>query len=147
VTDPAVTVDMVRRTLGALLSRSYRRIGMVDRATGDTVAVSPDLVSAPDGLLPVFLVAADAVWRDATGRSFGLELCRDPKTLLGFRAEGVSGGPFSSLMLSMMEAIEQTAGPSMLLVNDFDVLWRSVERGFAFDHSPRGRTAPSPGAR
>jgi hypothetical protein len=140
-------MDAVRRTLGALLSRSDRRIGMLDRRTGDVVAMSPDLAAAPDGLLPVFLVAADVVWRDATRKSFGVGLRHDPKTLLGFRAESVSGGPFSSVMLSMMEAIEQTARPGMLLVNDFDVLWRSIERGSAFDQSPHGRAAPSPGAR
>lgn len=142
-----VDLGAVGRALQALLAQGGCPVAMLNRTSGEAAAVTPELATAADGLLPVFLVAADAVWRDATGKSFGVELRRDPQTLLGFRAEGVSGGPFSSLMLSMMEAIAQIARPGMILVNDFDVLWRSIERGAALDCGPSGRAAPSPGAR
>jgi hypothetical protein len=137
----------VARTLEALLTRGDRTVAMLDRTTGRPCPVSPDLAASIDGLLPVFLVAADAVWRDVTDISFGIVLCRDRRALLGFVACGVSGGPFSSLMLSMMEAIEQVARPGMILVNDFDDLWRAIERGADATPAPRRgpTTAPSGG--
>jgi hypothetical protein len=139
-----VSLGAVSRTLEALLARSDRTVAMLDRTTGRSYPVSPDLAASKDGLLPVFLVAADAVWRDATDRSFGIEVRRDPQTLLGFAARGISGGPFSGLMLAMMEAIEQVARPGMILVNDFDGLWRAIERGVAEPPDPRRGSAPAP---
>jgi hypothetical protein len=129
----SIAIGIVSRTLEVLLSRLDKPVAFLDRTTGTACPVTPDLAAAPDGLLPVFLVAGDAVWRDATDKSFGIGLLRDPQTLLGFRAAGISGGPFSSVMLSMLEAIDQTARPRMILVNDFDGLWRSIERGFQND--------------
>jgi hypothetical protein len=137
---------MVSRTLEVLLERDERIIVMLDRVTGQTADVSPELAASPSGFLPVFLVAADAVWRDATGKSFGVRLARDPSSLLGFRTHAIESGPFSAVMLSMMEAIEQTAQPDLLLMNDFDRLWRSIEAGTRMEESTGPRVAPSPGA-
>lgn len=141
-----VSVDVVRRTLGALLEQSGRHLAMRDRGTGREAPVSHDLATSPDGFLPVFLVAADSVWRAATGRSFGIGLQRDPSSLLGYRAESVDGGPFSAVMLSMLEAIEQTARPGVLLMNDFDKLWRSIEAGMVIGKDVSLRSSLSPGA-
>lgn len=140
----AVNLGTVSRTLDYLLGRSERSLMMFDRAGSTMLPLSRDLAVAADGVLPVFLVAADTVWRDATGNSFGVRLARDPSALLGFRAEGIEGGPFSAVMLSMMEAIEQTARPTMLLVNDFDQLWRSVEAGFGVGTQPSRRPGMVP---
>lgn len=141
----AVNLGSVSRTLDQLLGRSQRSLMMFDRGGSTLLPLSRDLAVAPDGVLPVFLVAADTIWRDATGKSFGVRLARDPSALLGFRADGIHGGPFSAVMLSMMEAIEQTARPSMLLVNDFDRLWRSVEAGFSVGAEPSRRPGMVPG--
>lgn len=146
MSDRAVDVGMVSRTLESLLSRDDRIVAMQDRVTGQTADVSPELAASPGGFLPVFLVAADAVWRDATGKSFGVRLARDPVSLLGFRAQGIESGPFSALMLSMMEAIEQAGRPGLLLMNDFDRLWRSIEAGVRLNESTGLRATPSPGS-
>jgi len=138
-----VNLAAVSRTLESLLLQGDRSVAMLDRTTGQACHVSPGLAAAPEGLLPVFLVAADTIWREATGRSFGVDLLRDPQTLLGFYARGVGGGPFSSVMLSMMEAMAQVARPGMILVNDFDPLWRGIERDLAAEESVGRRTAPS----
>jgi hypothetical protein len=142
-----INLAAVSRTLEALLSQGDRSVAMLDRTTGQACQVSPGLAAAPEGLLPVFLVAADTIWREATGRSFGVDLQRDPETLVGFHARGVSGGPFSSVMLSMMEAMAQVARPDMILVNDFDQLWRGIERDRAAEESAGRRYAPSFGGR
>lgn len=139
-----VNLGVVSRTLEALLERDGRSVAMRDPATGAARIVGPDLAASRDGLLPVFLVAADAVWRETTERSFGVELRREPKTLLGYRAEGVSGGPFASLMLSMIEAIEQVARPNVILVNDFNQLWREIGQDMASTSGPRPTARPSP---
>lgn len=146
MSDRTVDVAVMSRTLEAQLSRDVRIVAMQDRVTGLTADVSPELAASPSGFLPVFLVAADAVWRDATGKSFGVKLARDPSSLLGFRTLGIETGPFSAVMLSMMEAIEQAARPDLLLMNDFDGLWRSIEAGIRMKESAGPRPAPSPGA-
>jgi hypothetical protein len=140
-----VDLGAVSRTLQALLEQDGRTVSMLDRTTGAARPVSTELAASRDGLLPVFLVAADAVWRDVTDKSFGIELRREPRTLLGFQAQGVSGGPFSSLMLAMIEAIEQVARPGLVLVNDFDGLWRAIERDAADAPAPRRGASPMPG--
>lgn len=146
MSDRTVDVAVVSRTLESLLSRDDRIVAMQDRVTGQTADVSPELAASPDGFLPVFLVAADAIWRDATGKSFGVILARDPGSLLGFRTQGIESGPFSAVMLSMMEAIEQAARPGLLLMNDFDRLWRSIEAGIRMNENAGLRATPSPGA-
>ena len=146
MSDRTVDLAVVSRTLESLLSRDDRIVAMQDRVTGQTADVSPELASSPGGFLPVFLVAADAIWRDAAGKSFGVKLVRDPASLLGFRTQGVESGPFSAVMLSMMEAIEQAARPGLLLMNDFDRLWRSIEAGIRMTENASLRATPSPGA-
>ena len=146
MSDRTVDLAVVSRTLESLLSHDERIVAMQDRVTGQTADVSPELAASPGGFLPVFLVAADAIWRDATGKSFGVKLVRDPASLLGFRTQGIESGPFSAVMLSMMEAIEQAARPGLLLMNDFDRLWRSIEAGIRMTENADLRATPSPGA-
>jgi hypothetical protein len=67
------------------------------------------------------------VWREATGKSLGVEIAADPDTVLGFAVRGVHAGTFATIMLSVMEAIEQAAQPSTLLVNDLARVWREAE--------------------
>ena len=141
-----VNLGIVSRTLETLIERDGRSVSMLDRSTGETVPVSPGLAASADGLLPVFLVAGDAVWREATSRSFGVELSREPRALLGYRAHGVSGGPFNCLMLSMMEAIDLVGGPRTILVNDFDGLWRGIEADIRKALAPHHPATPSPSA-
>jgi len=86
--------------------------------SGHTAPVRPETAGALDGLLPVFAVAADAVWREATGNGFGLDLQPDPASLLGYRIDGARAASASAMLLCMLEVMHRAVGPSGLLVND-----------------------------
>ena len=128
-------LEQVGRVLGALIERSGRQVTTLDRATGVVEPISAELAGAPFGLLPVFLVAGDTVWRDATGRGLGVELRADPQTLLGHQAVGV-GGPFPAVMLSMMEAIERVATPRELPAHLLLEQWQDTTERLARDTPP-----------
>ena len=96
-------------------------------ATGELAPVSPHLAAAPHGFLPLLLAAGDTVWRETTGRSLGVELRRDPDTVLGFRAERIAPGPATPVLLSVMEAIAQAEGPEMLVLDDLKAGWTAAQ--------------------
>ena len=88
-----------------------------------------ETAGAADGLLPVFLVAGEAVWREATGKGFALRVRPDPAALLGYRAEGIGAGTFCTVALGAMEAIAQAQAdePDRLLVNGLiGSVWQAV---------------------
>jgi hypothetical protein len=138
----AVSVESVSRTLEALLAREARRIVYHDKATGQDLVVSPPSAASPSGLLPAFVVG-EAVWREATGNGFSLDIVRDPQSLLGYRLRGIGAGHFATVMLATMEATAQVAGPSAIVVNELNALWSAatdrIER--------RPRPTPRAGAR
>lgn len=113
--------------LRRLLERDGRPLVLTDRATGAPHRVSLDLAVAPDGLLPVFLAAGEAVWKSATGHGFGLRIVEDPDALLGYRAAGVDGAPRSVVLLAVMDAIRQIRSPEALPVNDLNAVWRKAQ--------------------
>jgi hypothetical protein len=102
-------VSRVSRVLRELLIEADRDILVEDGPRKDLVKIPFDAAAAADGLLPVFLVAAGAIWRDATGRGFELTLERDLGALLSWRIEGIRAEAFSCVLLSMMEAIASVA--------------------------------------
>ena len=102
-------------------------VATFDHTTGEFVPVTASLAAAPHGFLPLFLAAGDTVWREATGRSLGIELDRDPQTLLGHRVRAIGHPAFAPVMLSVMEAIAQVTRPDMLLVNDFQAPWLAAQ--------------------
>lgn len=122
-----VNLALVSRTLQQLLEQSGRPIFYDCRASLQTITYAADSAAAPTGLLPAFLSAGNAVWREATGKSLGVEIVTDPKTVLGFTVRGIHAGTFATVMLSMVEAIEQAAQPHILLVNDLARVWRETE--------------------
>jgi hypothetical protein len=122
-----VDLVLVSQTLEHLLMQSGRQIAYDCRASRRTITFVPDSAAAPTGLLPAFLTAADAVWREATGKSFGVEVVPDPATVLGFVVRGIHAGTFATVMLAMIEAIEQAADGKSLLVNDLGLIWRQTE--------------------
>lgn len=135
-------LELVSRTLETLIEQSGRQVVLLDRPAGMTRPVSAELASAPIGLLPVFLVAADTVWRDATGKELGIRLVRDPQSLFGYRAVG-AGGPFSVVMLSMMEAIEQVALPGEIPIEQLRQQWQATAERL----DEAAASTPSPTAR
>lgn len=132
----AVSLETVAATLGRLLQNSGRDVQLRDRASGDIRSVSIGLATAPDGLLPVFLAAGDAVWREATGAGIGLRIEPDERALLGYRAVKVNGVPFSTVMLATIEAVEQAARPGALLVNDLNAVLRTTTPQPAVTQTP-----------
>jgi len=116
----------VSRTMEALIRQDGRPVVLRDGATGQDLTLSAETGGSANGLLPVFLAAGEAVWREATGKGFGLDLAPDPQSLLGYRVRGIGHGPFSAVMLSVMEATAQVARPDMLLVNDLDAVWQAA---------------------
>jgi hypothetical protein len=122
----AVSVETVSRTMAVLLAREGRRIVYRDRATGQDLVVSPPSAASPAGLLPAFVVAGEAVWREATGKGFSLDIVRNPQALLGYRLRGIGAGHFATVMLATMEATAQVAEPSAIVVNELNTLWSAA---------------------
>ncbi len=63
----SLDVGWVSKVVRALLIEGGRDIVVEDRARQDLVAIPFDVAAAEDGLLPVFLVAGEALWRDVSG--------------------------------------------------------------------------------
>ncbi len=111
-------VGYVAAVVRQLLEDAGRDILLEDRASGDVVKAPPDTAAAPDGLLPVFLSAGEAVARDAFGAGFGLKLKRDLGALFSWRVEAIAAKTFSEVLLPTMEAIAQAATPRGIMVLD-----------------------------
>jgi hypothetical protein len=117
---PLKTLDPrhVSRVLRALLVEADREILVEDGPRRELVSIPFDAAAAEDGLLPVFLVAGEAIWRDATGRGFELKLKRDLGALMSWRVEAIRAEAFSCVLLSVMEAIATVARPDGVMVLD-----------------------------
>lgn len=131
---------LLGRTLEAHLGGLALQLAFHDRATGRTHDLHRAAAGQPDGLLPVFVVAGEAVWREATGKGLALDIRPDPQGLFGRRLHLVNSGTFATVMLSVMEAVAQASGPGTLLVNDLRVQW--ADRLARIAPTP----SPSPGA-
>jgi len=139
-----VDLAMVGRTMEALIRQDGKPLVLRDAATSQHLTLSPEAAGSPDALLPVFLAAGEAVWREATGKGFALDLAQDPQTLLGFRVRAIGNGPFSAVMLSVMEATAQVARPDMLLINDLDAVWEAAQQRHRSAQHKRPSMGPTP---
>ena len=117
---PLKTLDPahVSRVLRALLVEADREILVEDGPRRDLVSIPFDAAAAEDGLLPVFLVAGEAIWRDVSGRGFELSLKRDLGALMSWRIEAIRAAAFSCVLLSVLEAIATVARPDGVMVLD-----------------------------
>lgn len=122
----AVDVEQVGRTMRVLLERAGRPVVYDDPASGARLALNASAASASDGFLPAFLVAGEAIWQEATGKGFSLDIARDDRALLGYRVEGIGAGTYATVMLSAMEAMHQVSSPGAIIVSDFNDLWRAT---------------------
>ena len=122
----AVSVDSVSRTIAVLFAEDGRSIVYWDGATGHDFVVSPASAASPSGLLPAFIVAGEAVWREVTGNGFSLDIVREPQALLGYRLRGIGAGHLATVMLATMEATAHVAGPSAIVANDLNALWSAA---------------------
>lgn len=141
----AISPASVGRTLQAWLEEMGTPLVLRDRATNELLPAGYELAGDPGGLLPVFLVAGEAVWREATGKGFALAVQRDPAALLGYRMGGIGAGSFCSVLLSTIEAASQVARPDRLLVNDlFGAVWKATMERADQSLAPRAIASPAP---
>ena len=136
----AVSVDLVSRTMRVVLGRTGREIVYDDPANGARLTLDGQAAGAPEGFLPAFVVAGEAVWREVTGKGFQLDIVRDPSALLGYRLRGIGAGSFASVMLSAMEAMHQVMRPDAIVVSDFNRLWSSAVAGLRHEEIAIGKT-------
>ena len=115
---PSVDLELVSRTLQQLFENDRRPISYACAGSNRTVFFSPAAAAARTGLLPAFLVTAEAIWTQATGKVFGIEVSTERDTVLGFRVTAIRRGTFSTVMLSLMETIAQVQDPNRLAAND-----------------------------
>lgn len=142
-----VSVTTVERTMRALAERSSKPFTYSDPTTGDRHILSPDVLASEDGYLPAIVSAGEAVWREATGRGFDLDLAPDPKALLGYRLRAIGDGPFSAVMLASLEALAQVSDARVVHVSDLGAvagaaLARSAQHASADPPSARGGATP-----
>ncbi|MBN9560464.1 MAG: hypothetical protein J0H14_06995 [Alphaproteobacteria bacterium] len=143
----AVEVATVSRVMEELLVRDGRAIICRDRATGEDLSVPPMIAASPTGLLPALVVAGEAVWREATGKGFALDVVRDPEALFGYRLRGIGAGTFATVMLSIMEASAQASRPGVIAVNALNALWSAAtDRRIQVERSASPSAATGPGA-
>ena len=129
----SVSVDAVSRTMRQLLQDWDRPLVCWDRATNGLHAVSTAAASAPDGFLPALVIAGQAVWHEATGQGFALDVVRDPDALLGYRLRGIEAGSFTSVMLAAMEAAHQVTGPEAIVLSELAGVWSAASERVARD--------------
>ena len=141
-----VSVETVSRTMEALLVREGRTVIYHDIATGADLPVSARNTASPTGLLPALVVAGEAVWREATGTGFGLDIVRDRDAFLGFRLRGISGGSLTTVMLATMEATAQVTGSGVVVASELNALWTAATERIeqAARSQPRGAPGTSP---
>ena len=114
---------LLGRTLQAHLGQVGLPLAFHDRATGKTHDIHHSAAGQPEGLLPVFVVAGEGIWREATGKGLALDIRPDADGLFGRRLHAVNNGTFTTVMLSVIEAVWQARGPERLLLNDLRVQW------------------------
>jgi hypothetical protein len=111
-------VAYVSQVVRALLAEAGREVLIEDTSHQDLVPILFDVAGAEDGLLPAFLVAGEAIRRNASGRGFDLKLDRDLGALLSWRIEAIAADSFSCVLLSVMEATAHVARPDGVMALD-----------------------------
>lgn len=82
--------------------------------------VSPFIAAHPQGLLPLFVMAGNALWTDLGEPAFSVRVRDCASALTGIELVSVLSRTdnMQSLMLAMMEAISQVADPTGIRVNN-----------------------------
>ncbi len=123
-----VDLKTVSATLRVLLERAGKPVIYQCAVTKQDFRFEPEDAVTVNGLLPAFLTAADAVWHEATGRRFTLDVVTDPEAIFGYVVRGAHSGSFSTLMLSLMEVLVQIEQSDCLLVNELIAVWIGASR-------------------
>lgn len=123
----SLDLTKLSRVTEQLLIDAGRPIVYVYLSSGRALELTPSEAAAVDGLLPAFVMAADAIWQEAAGDGFGIELARDMKALAGWRLESVKGG-FSATLFAVMEAISQADNSQAIVGPELAVIWEETMR-------------------
>ena len=121
-----VSVETISRTMEAVLVREGRPVVFLDQAHGAGLPVTPGTAASATGLLPALVVAGEAVWREATGKGFALDIVRDRDAMLGYRLRGIGAGSLTTVMLATMEATAQVTGSGVIVASDFNAVWSAA---------------------
>lgn len=133
-----VDVDAIERTMRVLAERSPVPFLYHDPSNDQRLAITPQALSSRTGYLPAIVSAGEAIWREATGKGFELDIARDPEALLSYRLRAIGADSFAIVMLSVMEAINQVAGPEAIVVSELNAVWAAARE--------RQRSEPNPTA-
>lgn len=109
-----------------VLERLLLKEGRPVLLAGESVAL--DCAVAADGLLPLFVIAGEALWREVRGEGFSLKTEPDDGALLGYKLAEIGTGSFKAVMLATMEAMFQAAGPNGIIVEDLNRVWIASTR-------------------
>jgi hypothetical protein len=86
----SVDVSHVSGVMELVMRAAGRPVVVRDFEKGAVRQVEAGIVAAPDGLLPVFLAAGEAIWHEVTGGGFDLGVERDDGALTGYRVTRIS---------------------------------------------------------
>jgi hypothetical protein len=86
--------------------------------------IAPEDAGRPAGLLPAFLVTAEALWRSAGGQGFGLAIHPDREALLGYRVTRIGAASASTVLLTLMETVRRVSSRDGILVEELGEVWR-----------------------
>lgn len=118
----ALDIPRMSRVLETLLHRDSRPVMLRSMSSWTLHRVPPHVAAAPAGLLPAFLVAGDALLREATGQGVQTTLAPEPVSLLGYRVATVRHDRFTDVMLAMMEAMDQISRGGRLIADDLKLV-------------------------
>jgi hypothetical protein len=129
----SIDLAIVSATLQRLLEQAGDTVTYTCPTDGAASEISAELAASPAGLLPAFLTAADALWREATvGKSFQAKIAANPNAMLGFSVQAIHGGTFTTVMLAIMEAAEQATEFRVLHANRLAAVWERAEDRISF---------------
>ena len=138
----AVNLDAIEKTMRVLAERSSVPFVYHDPADGQRHAITPSALASRTGYLPAIVNAAEAVWREVTGKGFELDIVRDSEALLGYRLREIKAGSFATVMLSSMDAIQQVSRPEAVVVSDFNAVWAAATERLRQAPSANQQAAP-----
>ena len=140
-----LNVDAVGAALVRLIERENIPLAFQD---GNRPPFAMSALSADDraGLLPVFLVAGEAVWREATRQRFGLIIEQDPRALLGFRVTDAGEVPMTIALLAILDAIERARDgqPTLRIDRLISVAMDATAAAKAMRPAPASAADPRP---
>ncbi len=118
------TITRLSEAFSRLFVMGRRPVLLRDLDSWQPTVISPFLAAHARGLLPLFVMAGNAVWRDLGETPFPVRMQDCTRALAGIELVSIipPDGDLTPLMLAMMEAISQVADQTGILVNELGPL-------------------------